>query len=1175
VSRAENVVAGWLKADARPLGTALGQEVGNVETFTDETGMPIYYIVYLRPSGFVIVAADDLVEPIIGFVNGQSYDPSPADPLGALVTNDLNARIAAVRDIPKLQATGAMSKALESQGKWDRLEGLADQLLSDSNGLTDINDVRVAPLVQTKWGQKLSLVGNACYNYYTPLSDPCDPCDYLVDPCSSPYPYGDPCNYPCGCVATAMAQLMRFHEYPNEPNGVGKTPWHWITVDGNSEMAWMRGGNALGGPYDWDSMVLEPDYTTTKTQLQAIGALCYDAGVSVFMDYSPTGSGAWLINAAIALRDADIFSYSNAVCGANTVTMGDIGEGLNGMVNPNLDYNHPVILDITGTSVAEEGYAHAVVADGYGYELSTLYHHLNMGKQGIDDLWYNLPNVGSYSMVRGCIYNIFTSGSGEIISGRVTDTLGAPISGAEVKAYGSGGPYNTTTNDRGIYAFAHLQSVSRYTISVTKEGYTFTPKIVDTLTSSDLSATSGNVWAVDFTPSTPTVVYVDVNVPVGGNGSSWASAYKYLQDALADPNAWEIWVADGNYYPDRGAGQTPGDRYASFELRYCVALYGGYAGFGAPDPNARDVKLYETILSGDIGTPGVNTNNSYNVVTSDGTDETTILDGFTITAGNANTLSVWPTSNGGGMLNVNSNCMVNKCTFIDNYAELGGAMYNHYSHAHISNCIFFRNSSKYNGGGIMNDGASCPILVNCSFISNQTSIDGGGLGNFVYSSPTVVNCSFSNNYANWGGALANIEGSCPTITNCTFSSNRAGTCDGGIHNYNNSFPTINNCILWDNTSPQIGDSGGSAATVSYSDVQGGWMGAGVGNIDADPCFIGEPTPLGLTAGMISYWKFDEGSGTIANDSVNGNNGTISSATWTTGKVGLALYFSSGDVNVPHSSNLDIIYPFTVEAWIKATGASNYHMIVDKLLGGATSYGFSFYLSSGSLKLTLYSGANGNGSVAGTTDLRDDTWHHVVGFWDGSHMKIYIDGGFEAESPWAYPPGSTTNDLGIGQRLSCYGGCLYFTGSIDEVAIYNRVLNITEIEQHYRNGLAGLGYVDMLEDYHLQHNSPCIDVGDNNSVPLGITTDFDSRPRFVDGDCNDTVIVDMGAYEFAWTYIGDFDSDCNVDLVDFAILASYWLQDETLIDIVPPPAGDGIVDEWDLAILCDNWLAGTE
>ncbi|MHC4281982.1 MAG: hypothetical protein ACYSWZ_03270, partial [Planctomycetota bacterium] len=90
-------------------------------------------------------------------------------------------------------------------------------------------------------------------------------------------------------------------------------------------------------------------------------------------------------------------------------------------------------------------------------------------------------------------------------------------------------------------------------------------------------------------------IYVDADATGTNNGSTWADAYNYLQNALTDASSGdEIRVAEGIYKPDLGNGITPGDRQATFELINGVILEGGYAGFGAPDPNARDIELYET-----------------------------------------------------------------------------------------------------------------------------------------------------------------------------------------------------------------------------------------------------------------------------------------------------------------------------------------------------------------------------------------------------------------------------------------------------------------------------------------------------------------------------------------------------------------------------------------------------
>ncbi len=346
------------------------------------------------------------------------------------------------------------------------------------------------------------------------------------------------------------------------------------------------------------------------------------------------------------------------------------------------------------------------------------------------------------------------------------------------------------------------------------------------------------------------LLYVDSHATGANNGSSWTDAYNYLQDAMtvAESNN-VIWVAQGTYKPDANNlyPSGTGDRTATFQLKNGVVIYGGFhTGGGSRDPDT-----YVTFLSGDLVgddavlvdpcyllTEPTRAENSYHVVTGSYTDATAILDGFTITAGNANTVSVWPTSNGGGMLNVESSCKINNCTFVENSAEMGGAICNHHSTVYISNCTFFRNGARYDSGGVSNEGASCPTLVNCSFTSNYAGSNGGGLRNWGHSNPTLTNCSFLNNSAGYGGAISNVNSSSPVITNCTFSGNWATAGKGGLNDYVDCYPIITNCIFWGNTAPanpQIGDEPNCRAIVSYSDVQGGWP--GLGNIDADPYFV--------------------------------------------------------------------------------------------------------------------------------------------------------------------------------------------------------------------------------------------------------------------------------------------------------------------------------------------------
>ena len=135
----------------------------------------------------------------------------------------------------------------------------------------------------------------------------------------------------------------------------------------------------------------------------------------------PKGRARTRFAVTAALKNT--FAFRNGISGANNGR--NVGTGLADMINPNLDAEYPVILGILGRT------GHAVVADGYGYDASTriktLYHHVNMGWGGHEDIWYNLPDIGNYDTIPVCIYNIFPEGTGEIISGRVTDASGQPI----------------------------------------------------------------------------------------------------------------------------------------------------------------------------------------------------------------------------------------------------------------------------------------------------------------------------------------------------------------------------------------------------------------------------------------------------------------------------------------------------------------------------------------------------------------------------------------------------------------------------------------------------------------------------------------------------------------------------------------------------------------------------
>jgi len=836
---AEMVVSGWLKASPQPLGATLSRQIKNIETYAGDSGSPTYYVVNLEPSGYVIVSADDRIEPIIGFSAEGAYDFSFENPLVSLATLDLNGRIESLRTTYRLQAT-TETQATGKQSKWryyiDLAEGSGGQYRQ--MGMTNPGDIRVLPFVRSKWGQA-KVCGDNLYNYYTPG------------------------NYPCGCLATAMAQVMRYYEYPTGEIGV-----HEFAVDVSGtrgQRGNTRGGDGLGGAYSWSDMPIRPledCNSLTETQRQAIGALCYDSGIASEMQYGPDGSGALMPDSKIAM--VDIFQYSNVVLGYDSGR--NIHSVLTEMINPNLDAKAPVILAISDPFDPNGG--HAVVCDGYGYDSSTLYHHLNMGWNGIDDIWYNLPEIDAvsfqYTAIFGCLYNISTNSSGEIISGRVLDPDGRPVFNAKVFAEPGGRtPLVTFTDDRGIYALENLESNTTYTIWPTAEGYVFSSLSVETLSSEDNSTRVGNRWGIDFyavsapNPPTPDIFYVDNDGP-GDPGPD--------DTAISDPDE------DGSINHPFDTIQEAIDM--AFSEDTVVVMRGTYAGRGNRDMDFNGKAI--TVRSEDPNNPNLviinaegTTNNPHRAFVFHRYETPkSVLSGFTITGGYhemgggmycgeyaeptiTNCTFRENSASLGGGLYIESNPTLTNCTFIGNSADGGGGIYNSGQQPEcepvISDCVFYDNTVIYNGGAMYNLGRYCkPMVTHCEFIGNSVSGGGGGaIRNNMGSSPTLVNCLLvENSAATFGGAIRNSNNGSAQMTNCTLSRNSAQNGKAIACNPDDSASqspgviVITNCIFWDG-GDEIINSDESVFRVTYSNIQGSSSGnlwPGQGNIDIDPYF---------------------------------------------------------------------------------------------------------------------------------------------------------------------------------------------------------------------------------------------------------------------------------------------------------------------------------------------------
>ena len=347
------------------------------------------------------------------------------------------------------------------------------------------------------------------------------------------------------------------------------------------------------------------------------------------------------------------------------------------------------------------------------------------------------------------------------------------------------------------------------------------------------------------------IIYVDTSASGADDGTSWADAYPDLQSAIsAAVSSDEIWVAAGTYYPTAGVNRT-----ISFTLKNGVSIYGGFDGTETL-LSQRDPDTNITILSGDIGTSNQISDNSYHVVSGGGTGNSAVLDGFTITKGNADLLVVGGQEQyGAGIYNLNSSPTLNNLILTGNTTpRYGAGMYNSASSPKLNKVIFINNTAQ-RAGGMYNTNFSNPELTNVIFSNNDASSRGGGMTTAESSAPILTNVTFSGNTADWGAAIHNTDGfptlinvtisgntadedggglyndvSTPTLINVTISNNSAGLHGDGIFNANSN-SVIKNSIIYGNAGEAIYDVG-STPDVTYSIIEGGY--SGTGNKDMNP-----------------------------------------------------------------------------------------------------------------------------------------------------------------------------------------------------------------------------------------------------------------------------------------------------------------------------------------------------
>jgi len=376
--------------------------------------------------------------------------------------------------------------------------------------------------------------------------------------------------------------------------------------------------------------------------------------------------------------------------------------------------------------------------------------------------------------------------------------------------------------------------------------------------------------------------YAKVAATGTGTCDSWANACT-LQTALTGATSGdEIWVGAGVHKSTTGS-----DRTVSFQLKSSVGVYGGFA-MTETLRSQRSITANVTVLSGDIDSNdltdphGVVTtttnlvgNNAYHVVVGIGVNNTAVLDGFTVTGGNANGVS--PNNLGSGLYNSSGSPTLTNVTFSGNSAYLGGGVYNASgSSPLLSNVTFSSNSAAF-GGGMYNTN-STPTLTSVVFSGNSAFTSGSGYGGGMYnyqSSSTLTNVTFSSNSAYGGGGMSNQSNSNSILTNVTFSGNSATGSGGGLYIVSSS-PALTNVTFISNSATSGGgmfnESNGNPllTNVTFSGNSVSVDGGGLYNYQSSPTLT-NVTFSGNSAydggGMTNYVQ---GNPTLTNVTFSGN-----------------------------------------------------------------------------------------------------------------------------------------------------------------------------------------------------------------------------------------------------------------------------------------------------------------
>lgn len=332
--------------------------IEEVTPLQNYAGEPIAYVFGLSPKGYIVLAPQKGMSPVIAFSTESnfSFEANEENTLLALLQKDMNARLEVYKT---MQSNDDRTALLLNQQRWEQLMNASSVDKNYAN--------QYGPYCPSTWG------GVNC------IDDQGDPI-YVGN-------YFTPNHYSPGCVASSTSTVMHFYEWP--PRGM-KSHTDYDNY-GSSQGSYYANFGATN--YDWGNMLNEYyGMPSNDTEQRAMGQLAYHCGVACDMEYENHGSTSNVNRTPAALDD--YFRYTahyESVSWASFWTR----------VEENLQNSHPVTFAISATN----GAGHAVACDGYGQDAGQpKFYHMHFGWWGTSNGWYDLHgswNGGGYSIIDG------------------------------------------------------------------------------------------------------------------------------------------------------------------------------------------------------------------------------------------------------------------------------------------------------------------------------------------------------------------------------------------------------------------------------------------------------------------------------------------------------------------------------------------------------------------------------------------------------------------------------------------------------------------------------------------------------------------------------------------------------------------------------------------------------